>query len=273
MSEAPRYTDRPFSRQRRSFSRDQNDLVDLDTYLEFLPDDPEDVPIIINTANRDQWWYQHVYFQRLFYTQKGVSKLIKDRVLSQFCVAPYNQIGMRPEEEQRLHRAFEEHVLAPSPETQKKSLVDFGYIDILGAAAIGRRVALVPEATEHLLPGMGIPNGFVKLSPVEKADFFDGELHDALSALKSPLVTPQRVITGAIRRLTRVINDERLQEEAQARLRSDETYFPVRLRSLGFYYNLSVSLLKESQRSGADLDQGLRVVGISAGERQEEKAA
>ena len=273
MSEAPRYTDRPFSGRRRSFPRDQNDLVDLDAYLEFLPDDPEDVPIIINTANRDQWWYQHVYFQRLFYTQKGVSRFMKDRVLSQFCVAPYNQIGMRPHKEQELHRIYEEHVLAPSPEVQKKSLIDFGHIDVLGAAAIGRRVALVPEATEHLIPGMGIPNGFVNLSPVEKADFFDEEIHDALSALKSPLVTPQRVITGAIRRLTEVINDERLQEEAQARLRSDETYFPVRLRSLGFYYNLSISLIKESQRSDADLNHDLRVVDISTGEGQEEKAA
>ncbi len=248
MSEAPTYTDRPFSRPRKNFPRDSNELVNLNVYLDFLPDDPEDVPIIISTENREQWWYQHVYFQRLFYIQKGVPKFMKDAVLSQFCEAPYNQIGMRPHKEQELHRTYEEHVLAPSPETQGKSLIDFSYIDVLGAAAIGRRVALVPEACEHFIPGMGTPNGFVDLSPLEKAEFFDQELEKALEILRSPRVTPQRVITGAIKRLTRVIDNERLQEEAQRRVEQDEIYFPVRLRSPGFYYNLGVSMLKSNSK-------------------------
>jgi len=245
MSEAPNYSDRPFSRLRESFPRDSNGLVDLDSsYPDFLIDDPEDVPIIINTRNREQWWYQHVYFQRLFYTQKGVPEFIKDMVLAQFCESPYNQMGMRPEKEQELHRMFEEHVLAPPPETQRNSLLDFGQIDILGAAAVGRRVALVPEAVEHLIPGMVVPNGFVDMSPVEKAEFFDQVMDEALQVLRSPLVTPQRVITGAIKRIVRVVDNEILSEEAHRRTNRDGSYYPVRLRSPGFYYNLGVSMLK-----------------------------
>ena len=244
MSEAPRYTDRPFSRPRKSFPRDSNELVNLDAYLDYLPDDPEDVPIHINSDHHGEWVYQHVYFQRLFYIQKGVSKFMKDMVLAKFCETPYNQIGMRAEKELELHQTFEEHVIVPPPEAIQKSMIDFNYLDLLGATAIGRRVALVPEAVEYLIPGMGTPNGFVDMSPLEKVEFFDQELDRTLQTLRSPLVTPQRVITGAIKRLTRVINSERLQEEAHSRIRSDEIYFPVRLRSAGFYYRLSSDMIK-----------------------------
>jgi len=257
------YVYRPFSKPRESFDRDSNGLVVLDAYLQFMPDDPEEVPIIINTQNREEWWYQHVYFQRLFYIQKGVSKYLKDMVLSQFSETPYNQMGMRPREEQRLHSIYEEHVLAPPPETQRKSLVDFSHIDILGAAAVGRRVALVPEAVEHLIPGMGVPNGFVDMSPIEKADFFDQSMDEALQVLKSPIVTPQRVITGAIKRLTRLVDNERLQEEAQRRVGNDNIYFPVRLRSPGFYYNLGVRMLKNTDNVKA-LQTGVDKVDLAA---------
>ena len=245
MSEAPRYTDRPFSRPRKNFPRDSNGLVNFDAYLDYLPDDLEEVPIIINTELHGQWVYQHAYFQRLFYTQKGVSRFMKDRVLAQFCETPYNQIGMRAEKELELHQTFEEHVIVPPLESIPKSITDFKHIDVLGAAAIGKRVALVPEAVEHLIPGMGIPNGFVDMSPLEKAEFFDQKLNKTFQILESPIVTPQRVIAGVIKRLARVINDERLQEEARARIKKDEIYFPVRLRSPGFYYNLGVTLLKD----------------------------
>jgi len=263
VSEAQTYSARPFSKPRRSFPRDANGLIDLDaSYMEFLIDDPKDVPIIINTANKDEWLYQHVYFQRLFYTQKGISRFMKDMVLSQFCEAPYNQMGMRTREEGRLHSIYEEHVIAPQPEIQRKSLIDFSNIDILGATAIGRRVALVPEAIEHFSPGMGTPNGFVDMSSVQKAEYFDDEMEKTLQILRNPLVTPQRVITGVISRLTRIVNNERLKEETSSRIRDDRIYYPVRLRSPGFYYNLGVQLLKD-QASGMENQRSRRSTFIA----------
>jgi hypothetical protein len=125
----------------------------------------------------------------------------------------------------------------------KKSLTDFRYLDILGAAAIGRRLALVPEALEFLVPKATFPKKTSKYSPLEKAVFFDAEMERALQYLEKPLVTSQRVITGVIKRSGRLLNNERLHREAQKRIEEDPIYYPVRLRNLGFLYVLSNELL------------------------------
>ena len=214
MASSPNYLRRPFLDPPKSFQRDPNGLVNLDTYTDYLVDHPDDAPIEIVGSQRNIWMYQHLYFQRPFYQQQNVSRYMRDRILADFSNSPYNQLAMRRTKEVQLHKEREAHVFAPPPETMKKSLADFRNLDILGAAAVGKRVALVPEALECLVPGATVPKQTLKYSIREKAEFFDGELERALQALRSPLVTPQRVITGAIHRTTRLLNSKLLNDEA-----------------------------------------------------------
>lgn len=246
MASSPNYIRRPFSHPPESFPRDGNELVDIDAYEKYLVDHPDDVPIDMVGGLQKIWMYQHLYFQRPFYKQQNVSKHLRDRVLSDFSNAPYNQLAMRRAKELQVHREFEEHVLPPSPETMKKSMVDFRHLDILGAAAIGRRVALVPEALEYLVPGASPYRQTGDYSPVETADFFDSELERALQVLRTPLVTPQRVITGVIKRTGRILNSELLKNEAEVRINEDPVYYPVRLRKLGHFYKMSKELLENT---------------------------
>lgn len=244
------YQNRPFLNPRESFLRDDNDLINPDIYLPYLVDHPDDAPIIMTREQRDvdvdDWVYQHVYFQKNFYMQKGEPDWLKDWVLSQFCTIPYNQIAMRRWMEQELHNTYEEHVIAPDTESMRRALIDFQKLDFLGAAALGKRVALVPEALNYLSPGAGRAAGSSVASPQERAIYFDGIAEDMLDDLSSPLVVPEVVITSAIKRMSKMFGTERLDEEVKNRLPLDCTYLPVGLRHPSVYYQVGTDMLKDA---------------------------
>ena len=237
----PYYQHRPFAFPRESFPRDVNGLIDLDSaYLPYIIDPPATVPITFNGTAKDSWVYQHTIFQKRFYEQGEDPNWIKDQILRLYCVSPYNQIAMRDWMEQALHERYEEHVFAPPPESMRRAVADFDRLDVLGAAAIGKRIALVPEALPYLAPKVKpLKNPLPDASPVERGEFYDEIIQGQLESLESPLVTPQRIVTGAIARLGRFYNNEILQEIALDRTEADDYYYPVRLRHPRFYYNLS----------------------------------
>ena len=233
---------------REAFPRDSNGLIDIEkAYAEFLVDDPDIIPTQITEDMLEEWVHQHEYFRRLFYLQKSEPDIMRDRVLSRFREEPYNQLAMRPRQELAAHQKYARKVSPPPVETMKKSLIDFKVMDRLGAAAIGRRVALVPEALGHLIPKCTPKKGKAEYSPFQKARFFDKEMEKAIEVLYNPLVTPQRVVTGAIARMARMLNNERLLEEARRRIDIDPVYYPVRIRKPGFLYDLSNTMLKNIQ--------------------------
>jgi hypothetical protein len=248
MSEAPSYIERPFHRPRVEFTRDNNDLVDLSDYLPYLVDDPDAVPIVLTQEQRKEgsWVNQHVYFQKTFYQQRGLDDWKKDKVLAKFCSTPYNQIVMRRWEEEKLHRLYEEHVTAPNPEPMRQALIDFSKFDLLGAAAIGRRVALVPEALEYISPGAGTAALSSISSPIERANYFDKTIEAVLKKLDPPLILPERLVVGAINRLSQMFNTDRLKKEVEYRLPKEEVYIPVGVRHPSLYYQMSLDLLKDA---------------------------
>lgn len=243
MAASPNYQRRPFLNPPREFPRDQNGLVSMDVYHNYLLDDAADAPIDLKRTVKAGWMYQHIYFQRPFYMQPGVPRYIRDETLRRFCTSPYNQVAMREDIEDTLHNEFEEHVIAPPPETMRRALLDFDKLDILGATAVGRRVALVPEALKYLAPEAEALDEPSVYSPVEKAALFDGLMEKTLHSLDSTEVISQRIVTGAIARIARMLNNERLHEETKLRLAQDSFYYPVRLRRPKFYYQLSGELL------------------------------
>ncbi|MBI4034415.1 hypothetical protein HY380_00785 [Candidatus Saccharibacteria bacterium] len=168
---------------------------------------------------------------------------VKEALLRIFRIDPgYAQ--ELPYQELRLLEGLEQVSLPLPRKTQRKILRDFEKIDILAAAALGRRISLVPEALENLLPGAGKPMT-TELLPLERATFFDEEMESALKALKSPQITAQKVITGAIVHAARLFNNQRLQEEVKKRLAEDPIFYPVRNKSMGALRELSDALLRK----------------------------
>lgn len=259
------YIARPFRKPRESFPRDDNGLIDLGFYDPYLVDHPDDVPVRIKSTVPGNWIYQHLYFQKPFYMQKDVPQEMRDGALAQFSSSPYNQIGMRAEQEQALHRRMEEHVFPPDPEIIRSALIDFKHLDVLGASAVGRRIALVPEALQYLAPELHLSREASELSPIEKASFFDEELEKALAALETSVVTPRRVITGIIRRLGKLLNHDTLQQEAKDRVRKDSVFYPIRVKNPGVYYIESVEMLRR-------MHDGI-VIPLQTEENQLESAA
>ena len=228
-----------------TFPRDENGLVDIDVYQDYLIDHPDEVPVQVVGGQGSGFIHQHLYFWRNFYRQKGEPDLLRDKTLSAFWEAPYNQLLMRSYKERQVHDRFKGLVSPPPIETMKKALIDFGNLDYLGAAALGRRVSMVPEAIEYLVPGVNPPKASAFLSPKETADLFDKEVEKILDNLKQPLVTPQRVVTGAISRMARMIRSERLTEEVRQRLIEDPVHYPVRIKKLNDLYGISNNLLNK----------------------------
>lgn len=246
LPKGPYFQRRPFLNKLREFPRDTNGLVDMGAYHEFLVDPPAEAPIYLKRTAKAGWMYQHLYYQRSFYKQAGVPRIIRDEVLRKFCISPYNQIAMREDIEDDLHEQFEEHVSPPPPETMKMGVADFETLDRLGAAAVGQRVALLPEAIKYLAPEIRLetPLAYSQRPPVETSEMFDSIIDEALGELETPLVINQRVITGVIARMGRMINNEKLKREAERRIKADEIYYPMRLRTARFYITLSHELLE-----------------------------
>jgi hypothetical protein len=148
----------------------------------------------------------------------------------------------------------------------EKSLVDFGALDRLGAAAVGRRVSLVPEAFDYVSAELRPHRLTLYRSPVELANVFDQEIEKALEHLHDPLVTPQRVVTGALSRIARLTNNERLLEEADRRKSQDARFYPVRIRDPRAFLGLTGQLLdKHILMKVAPLhDQEALQTGVSA---------
>jgi hypothetical protein len=212
------------------FPRLPNGLVDPNVYLDYMPDHPDDIAPIVTQADKKGLRHQHIYYWRSFFRQKSTPKPMRDLTLLDFWKAPYNQLLMRIEQEARIHKKYKKLVSPPPIETMKKSHVDFGWLDRLGAAAIGRRTALVPEAFNGVAQDLG-PHPMTKhYSPMEIAGIFDSEIKKSLEQLMHPLVTPQRVITGAISRMARLTGNEHLADEARRRAEIDAVYFPIRIR-------------------------------------------
>jgi hypothetical protein len=212
------------------FPRLPNGLVDLDFYLDYLPDHPDDIAPIVTHSDEKGLRHQHVYYWRSFFRQKSTSRFMRDLNLLGFWRAPYNQLLMRMEEEAKIHEKFKKLVSPPPIETMQKSHVDFGWLDRLGAAAVGRRIALVPEAFNGVAKDFEPHSVARHHSPVEIAGIFDSDIKKSLEQLMHPLVTPQRVITGAISRMARLTNNDQLADEARRRAEIDAVYFPVRIR-------------------------------------------
>lgn len=225
------------------FPRLQNGLVDIEAYQEYLPDHPDTIPPIVRYADKIGWRHQHLYFWRSFYRQKYEPKPLRDLTLLYFWRSPYNQLLMRISEESKVHDRYKSLVSPPPIETMEKSLKDFGLLDQLGSAAVGRRVSLVPEAFSHVREGLK-PHAVTRLrSPAEIATIFDREIETAIERLKNPLVTPQRVVTGAISRMARLTRNPRLLEEAERRTAEDPIFYPVRIREPQALFVLSNQLL------------------------------
>lgn len=248
-------------RAREPFPRDANGLVDLAAYDEFLIDDPSIVPLDIRGNEKRDWVHQHIYFSATFYEQKTEPSPMRDRALARFRAVPYNQIIMRPEQEELLHKYFETNISPPDPAIINQSLAEMGHLDSLGGAALGRRVALVPESLPELIPGHHTPKPNPDFSPLKIAEFLDQKTYQAIEALASSTITPQRVVTGAISRLAKLFNNPILLEEAERRQQEDPIFYPVRIPTTGYFYHVNRKLLKQMcEISEAKEEEPLRLV-------------
>jgi hypothetical protein len=192
---------------------------------------------------REEWLNQHLYFHGSFYEQRGEKGWLRDPILLNFRKVPYNQLIMRRDQEARVHADMQEHIVPPPIESMKRTLQDFKYLDILGSAALGRRIVLLPESAQRLA-GSGFYKGFNGDDFEEALNFFDTEIERALQHLREPLVTSQRLLTGVIKRTSDWINNERLHREADHRISQDPIYYPMRIQKPGYYYTFSQQMLK-----------------------------
>jgi hypothetical protein len=238
-----RFYTRPLREPRPEFPTDENGLVDIDFYQDYLVDPPESVPIEIEDYQRDEWLNQHLYFHGSFYEQREEKGWKRDPILKTFRVTPYNQLVMRRAQEARVHAEMQEHIVPPPIESMQQALEDFQHFDTLGAAALGRRMVLLPESAWNLV-GMGFYKGFKGDDFAQALRFFDAEMERALQHLRNPQVISQRVITGVIKRTADLINNERLHREANRRISEDSTYYPIRLQKPGYYYDYGRYMLR-----------------------------
>lgn len=230
--------------ERSPFLREKNsDLVNLESYLPYLIDPPETAPITLPFNNQGPFVHQHVYFQEAAYRQDGVPPEDKDWGLVWMRNISYNQVIMRRHMELKLHQEHEEDVAPPSSETNSYCLEDYNQVDIIGAATVGKNVALNPMLQPIILPDSGRPARVDDLSPEERANFFDQQLEGSLAALEQPLVTPQRVITSALKRMSALLNSAELESLANKRLEEDVIYYPLRMPKVAKLYHLSNELV------------------------------
>lgn len=224
---------------KKEFKREHSRLVNLECYMPYLTDAPEDVPISLPPNNNGPFVHQHIYFQESKYRQDGVELEKKDMNLVWMRRISYNQIIMRRHIEPKLHRDHEDHVIPPPPETNRQCLEDFEHVDNIGAAILGKVMALKPDAHPDLLDKFGYPARYKFLSPTDRADFFDEQYAISLEAIKSPQITPERVISSALKRMSIFLEDSELEAEADRRINGDKTHYPLRMPKLSQLYQRS----------------------------------
>jgi hypothetical protein len=247
------------SPSREPFPRDRNGLVDLECYLPYLVDYPSVVPLYLpfnHPARGINWLRQHVYFQERNYRQEGVPPEDKDWNLVHWRNAPYNQLIMRPQEEQRLHRDFEEHVDAPPAETISACLNEYEIINKLGAASLGKTVLLQPEHSRNIFQIAKLEG--TNLSVDDRVDIYNAQIDESLRELHSSTVTPHRIVTSALRRLAILVNDTKISKEAIERSEGGEDHFPLRMPKTQRLLDLSHTLLKDA------VDSKQREIGVEA---------
>ncbi len=190
--------------------------------------------------------HQHMYFQEATYRQDGVPEEDKDWDMVWMRNFSYNQVIMRSVMEIQLHKDHERDVEHPPAKTMRGNLEDFSKLDFLGAASLGRLIALKPEVKAILFPGENLPAALVDTTPRERARFFDDLLGRTVDELSSPIATPQIVVSSAMKRMAGLLGDKDLHAEADVRLAQEETYYPLRLPKLSTLYYLGNQLLIES---------------------------
>lgn len=228
------------------FPRHESGLVDLDCYLTYLPDHPDTVPIYLVPFNESPVVHQHVYFRWFGYRSPGKTPDEGNlNPLAKFRNFSHNQILMRRTEELRLHQDFEDDVRPPPDETVSKSLEDFRRLDQLAASTIGLELTLHPECRWQYFPDSGPALASYYVPKLDIADYFDNQRELAIESLAHPKISPQRVITSAIKRLSVYLQDERLSSEADERLAADLQYYPLRMRHKQHFYDLSNFMLNQ----------------------------
>jgi hypothetical protein len=239
MSSRPRTIER--------FEREPSGLVDLEGYIPYLIDTPEETPITLPFKNQGPWVRQHVYFQERTYRQKGVPLEEKDMNLVWMRHISYNQVIMRRHMECQLHIDHEPEVAPPPAETIQKCLEDYDHFDLIGAAIVGKVVALQPGAEQFIAPGGGArPKLFSEISDAERASFFYETLEAEIETALSPVIVSERVVTSALKRMAELLGNNRLRQEAQKRIEKDKVYYPLRMPKPAALYHRSNELINQA---------------------------
>jgi hypothetical protein len=229
---------------KKPFVREKpNELVSLRSYDPYLIDPPEAVPIRLPFNNQGMFVHQHMYFREADYRQHRVPVENKNWGLVWVRNISYNQVIMRRTLELKLHKDHEDQVEPPPDETIADNLRDLAHVDLIGAAIIGKLIGLKPELKPTIVPSGSQLARRDEITPTERAEFFDGLLAKSVTELEKPLVTPQIVIASALKRMAVLLGHKGLENEADARLMEEETYYPLRMPKVERLYHLSNELL------------------------------
>lgn len=230
------------------FPREESGLVNLEAYLPFLPDHADEVPPIVETNmpyHERMFVHQHIYFKRDVYRDLSLPQNAESK-LRRFRECSYNQLAMRRNQELKVHLYYEGHVEPPPEVAVNGSLVDFDHLDIIGAATVGKAIALKPESLFILAP-KAFPTDYSRgWSSTERADFFDSQREEALKALDKPVITPEIVVTSALKRLALALDDRELLKLADERLPEDSRYYPIRVPKPGRLYSIGHTMLSKA---------------------------
>lgn len=235
----------PQPREGEPFDREPSQLVNLDSYLPFLPDHPDRVPI--DNGNGDSTFFvnQHIYFTEPSYwsiqTPSGEIDMRYRRLRS----LTWSQIVMRRTEERRLHKTMEFTVDPPPPETVDATLRDYHDIDLVGGAVMGLADVRSGYINEPRIYNHLTPPEIGRLSARDRVDIFRTIRDEALDRLAQPRIVPDKLVTSALKRLSSHLKDEVLEREARERMQS-EIYFPLRVPNIQTIRNIGHAILLDA---------------------------
>ena len=231
--------------EKQPFLREESGLVSLESYLPYLVDPPDQVPIDPATGQDEQFVYQHIYFQASKYYQKHIPEGERDPRLTALRNSPYNQILMRPKRELKLHKEHEDHVEIPGDEVIDQALADYYDLDIVGASSLG--LIALRNAKKRSIHKLSLYRPLGRnLSHADKLDIFETHLDNVLVSLENPRVTPERVVASALKRISGLLQDKRLDRLAEELMPEDRIYYPLKVPRIGYLLEISKSLLKQA---------------------------